>query len=48
MTTKDAIANGDDFHPEEALEAASAKRKFLMKRIFSDTRPTNTIYSDTE
>ena len=38
MKTKDAFANDDNFDPEEALEAAVDKRKFLMKRLFGDTR----------
>ena len=43
MKTKDAFANDDNFDPEEALEAAVDKRKFLMKRLFGDTRSTNTV-----
>ena len=43
MKTKDAFANDDNFDPEEALEAAVDKRKFLMKRLFGDTRSTNTL-----
>ena len=42
MKTKDASVNHDKFDPEEALEAAVDKRKFLMKRLFGDTRSTNT------
>ena len=34
---KDAFANDDNFDPEEALEDAVDKRKFLMKRLFGDT-----------
>ena len=41
MKTKDAFANDDNFDPEEALEAAVDRRKFLMKRLFGDTRSTN-------
>ena len=37
MKTKDAFANDDNFDPQEALEAAVDKRKFLMKRLFGDT-----------
>ena len=43
LKTKDAFANDDNFDPEEALEAAVDKRKFLMKRFFGDTRSTNTL-----
>ena len=42
MKTKDGFANDDNFDPEEALEAAVDKRKFLMKRLFGHTRSTNT------
>ena len=43
MKTKGAFANDDNFDPEEALEAAVDKRKFLMKKLFGDTRSTNTL-----
>ena len=43
MKTKDAFANDDNFDPEEALEAAVDKRKFLMKRLFGDTRSTTML-----
>ena len=43
IKTKDAFANDDNFDPEEALEAAVDKREFLMKRLFGDTRSTNTL-----
>ena len=43
MKTKDAFVNDDNFDPEEALEVAVDKRKFLMKRLFGDTRSTNTL-----
>ena len=43
MKTKDAFVNDDNFDPEEALEAAVDKRKFLMKRLFGDSRSTNTL-----
>ena len=33
MKTKDAFVNDDSFDPEEALEAAVDKRKFLMKTL---------------
>ena len=32
MQTKDAFVNDDDFDPEEAMEAAVNKRKFLINR----------------
>ena len=43
MKMKDAFANDNNFDPKEALEAAVDKRKFLMKRLFGDTRSTNTL-----
>ena len=43
MKTKDAFVKDDNFDPEEALEAAIDKRKFLMKRLFGDTRSTNAL-----
>ena len=43
MKTKDAFANDDNFDPEEALEAAVNKRKFLVKRLLGDTPSTNTL-----
>ena len=33
MHTEDALVENDDFDPEEALEAAVDKRKFLIKRL---------------
>ena len=33
MHTKDALVENDDFDPEEALEAAVDKRKFLIRRL---------------
>ena len=36
MQAKDALVNGDDFDPEEAMEAAVNKRKFLIKRRLKD------------
>ena len=36
METKNALMKNDDFDPEEALEAAIDKRKFLIKRILKD------------
>ena len=38
IKTKDAFASDDNFDPEEALEANVDERKFLMKRLFGDTR----------
>ena len=36
MQRKDAFVNNDDFDPEEAMEAAVNKRKFLIKRHLKD------------
>ena len=36
MHTKDALMENDDFDPEEAMEAAIDKRKFLIKRLLKD------------
>ena len=36
MQTKNALVNDDDFDPEEAMEAAVNKRKFLNKRCLKD------------
>ena len=36
MQTKDAFVNDDDFNPEEAVEAAVNKRKFLINRHLKD------------
>ena len=36
MQTKDAFVNDDHFNPEEAMEAAVNKRKFLIKRHLKD------------
>ena len=47
-TTKDAFVNDENFDPEEALEEAIDKIKFLLKRLYSDTRPINTLWNDTE
>ena len=33
MHTKDTLVENDDFDPEEALEAAVDKRKFLIRRL---------------
>ena len=40
---KDAFANDDNSDPDQVLEAVIDKRKFLMERLFSDMRPTNTV-----
>ena len=37
------LSNDNNFDQEEGLEAAVDKRKFLMKRLFGDTRSTNTL-----
>ena len=36
MQTKNAFVDNDDFDPEEAMEAAVNKRKFLIKRLLKD------------
>ena len=36
MQTKNALVNDDDFSPEEVMEAAVNKRKFLIKRRLKD------------
>ena len=36
MQTKDALVNNDHFDPEEAMEAAVNKRKFLTERHLKD------------
>ena len=36
MQTKDSLVENDDFDPEEAVEAAIDKRKFLIKRLLKD------------
>ena len=36
MQTKDAFVENDDFDPEEAMEAAVDKRKFLIKKLLKD------------
>ena len=36
MQTKEAFVENDDFDPEEAIEAAIDKRKFLIKRILKN------------
>ena len=36
MQTKDVLVNDDDFDPEEAMEGAVNKRKFLIKRRLKD------------
>ena len=36
MQTKDAFVDNDGFDPEEAMEAAVNKRKFLIKRLLKD------------
>ena len=43
MKTKNAFANDGNFNAEEVLESAVNKRKFLMKRLFGETRSTNTL-----
>ena len=36
MQTRDAFMDSDDFDPEEAMEAAVDKRKFLIKKLLKD------------
>ena len=36
MQTKEAFVGNDDFDPEEAIEAAIDKRKFLIKRVLKN------------
>ncbi len=36
MQTNDAFVDKDDFHPEEAMEAAVNRRKFLIQRVLKD------------
>ena len=38
MKTKDAFVNDDNFDQEETMETAVDERRFLMKRLFDDTR----------
>ena len=44
IQTKDAFVDNDDFDPEEAMEAAVNKRKFIIKRLlkhYSFTKENN-------
>ena len=43
MQTKDAFVNDDHFDPEEAMEAAVNKRKFLIKRHLKTTVSLRTV-----
>ncbi len=36
MQTNDVFVDNDDFDPEEAMEAAVDKRKFLIKNFLKD------------
>ena len=36
MQTKNNLVDNDDFDPDEAIEAAVEKRKFLIKRLQKD------------
>ena len=36
MQTKNVLMKNDDFDPEEAMEAAIDKRKFLIRRLLKD------------
>ena len=43
IQTKDAFVNDDDFDPEEAMEAAVNKRKFLIDRHLRDYNFTEAV-----
>ena len=43
MQTKDALVNDDDFGPEEAMEAAVNKRKFLIRSRLKDYSSQRTV-----
>ncbi len=45
METRDVFVNDDNFDHREALEAAIDKRKFLLKRLFRNTRYPSDINS---
>jgi hypothetical protein len=45
METRDVFANDDNFDHREALEAAMDKRKFILKRLFRNTRYPSDIDS---
>jgi hypothetical protein len=45
METRDVFVNDDNFDHREALEAAIDKRKFLLKRLFRNTRYPSDIDS---
>ena len=45
METRDVFVNDDNFDHREALEAAIDKRKFLLKRLFRNTRYRSDIDS---
>ena len=36
MQTRDSFVDSDDFDPDESMEAAVNKRKFLIKRLLKD------------
>jgi hypothetical protein len=45
METRDVFVNDDNFDHREALDAAIDKRKFLLKRLFRNTRYRSDIDS---
>ena len=47
MQTKNNFVDNDDFDPEEAMEAAVEKRKFLIKRLQSINQSKN-LFKNTQ
>jgi hypothetical protein len=45
METRDVFVNDDNFDNREALQAAIDKRKFILKRLFRNTRYRSDIDS---
>ena len=45
METRDVFVNDDNFDHREALEAAIDKIKFILKRLFRNTRYPSDIDS---
>ena len=48
MQTRQAFMDNEDFNPEEAMEAAVDKRKFLIKRLLKDYNFTEGSDADDE
>ena len=46
MHTKKAFMENDDFGPEEAMEAAIDKRKFLINRLSKEYNFTETTHNE--